>query len=350
VGVYSSDNGEIGKRIPVVDPNCLADYMYHHHHSHGEFAKKSINHIWNCQRDAIAFNIDITCVTDHVPSFFKDAIIKPISVDIKDADVFFASNNVDKLNDSSMPSEDLLSFVQSMTDVLDAATHDFYAFLNSLDSSAFVAPIVNNDLQLNHVVVIDDLSCPADCLHRDCHLNGESTTKPLFATTSDHIKHVWNLIEWENGEATIMSHPTLSPNDVDIIIQATILMSFYGSKDFGDYSLSLDHGKDFGDPRVNYSAIAQHDRELDNDGEIVMKLFAVIAADNPAVCTLFVPHATLPPYNQEAVIMFVKDVSPPPSLLHDTWFALSYLVFFLIGFCGFGLYCERSCPHNKARG
>jgi hypothetical protein len=120
----SSDGGEIGKRIPVVDPNRLADYMYRHHHSHGEFAKKSINH-WNCQRDGIAFNIDITCVTDHVPSFFKDAIIKPIYVDIKDADVLFASNNVDKLNDSSMPSEDLLSFVQSMTDVLDAATHDF---------------------------------------------------------------------------------------------------------------------------------------------------------------------------------------------------------------------------------
>jgi hypothetical protein len=48
-----------------------------------------------------------------------------------------------------------------------------------------------------------------------------------------------------------------------------------------------------------------------------MKLFAVIAADNPAVCTLFVPHATLPPYDQEAVIMFEKDESPPPSLLHD---------------------------------
>jgi hypothetical protein len=66
---------------------------------------------------------------------------------------------------------------------------------------------------------------------------------------------------------------------------------FYGSKDFDDYSLSLDHGEDFGDPKVNYSVITQHDRELDNDGEIVMKLFAVIAADNPAVCTsLFVPH------------------------------------------------------------
>jgi hypothetical protein len=50
-----------------------------------------------------------------------------------------------------------------MTTVLDAAMHDFYAFLNSLDSSAFVAPIINNDLQLNHVVVIDDPSCPADC-------------------------------------------------------------------------------------------------------------------------------------------------------------------------------------------
>ena len=141
---------------------------------HGEFGK--------CRRDVIASDVDITCVTDHVPSFFKDAIIKPVSVDIKDAIVPFASNNVDKLNDSSMPSEDLLSLVQSMTDMLDAATNDFYAFLNSLDSSVFVAPIVN-DLQLNYVVVIDDPNCPADCLHQDFHLNGESTTKPLSATT-----------------------------------------------------------------------------------------------------------------------------------------------------------------------
>jgi hypothetical protein len=40
-----------------------------------------------------------------------------------------------------------------------------------------------------------------------------------------------------------------------------------------------------------------------------MKLFAVIAADNPAVCTLFVPHATLP---------------PPVGVLRDAWFALSH--------------------------
>jgi hypothetical protein len=287
----SSDNRELGKRIPVVVLNHLAD---------------------------------ITCIMDHIPSFFQDAIIKPVSVDIKDAIVPFVSKNVDKLNVSSMPSAELLSFVQSMTDVLDAATHDFYAFLDSLDSSVFVAPIINNDLQLNYVVVIDDLSCPTDCLHWDCHLNGESTTKPLSATASDHMKHVWKLVEWENGEATIKSHPTLSPNDVVIINQAPILMSFYGgSKDFGDYSLSLDHGENFGDPKVNYSVITQHDRELDNDGEIVMKLFAVIAADNPAVCTLFVPHAILPPCDQEAVIVFDKDASPPPSLLRDTWFALS---------------------------
>jgi hypothetical protein len=94
----SLDNRELGKRIPVVDPNHLAD---------------------------------ITCVTDYIPSFFQDAIIKPVSVDIKDAIVPFASNNVDKLNVSSMPSADLLSFVQSMTDVLYAATDDFYTIYNS---------------------------------------------------------------------------------------------------------------------------------------------------------------------------------------------------------------------------
>jgi hypothetical protein len=47
-----------------------------------------------------------------------------------------------------------------------------------------------------------------------------------------------------------------------------ILMSFYGSKDFGDYSLSLNHGEDFGDPKVNYSVITQDNRELDNDGDM----------------------------------------------------------------------------------
>jgi hypothetical protein len=137
---------------------------------------------------------------------------------------------------------------------------DFYTFLHSLDSSAFVAPIVN-DLQPNYIVVINssaslhfhdkpvttervspttpgngsgettllllacpkslvanvgsmkteedtihchdapikkaiypnkpmlvvDPSHPADCLYWDCHhLNGESTTKPLSATTSYH--------------------------------------------------------------------------------------------------------------------------------------------------------------------
>jgi hypothetical protein len=247
-----------------------------------------------------------------------------------------------------MPSEDLLSFVQSMTDVLDVATNDFYAFLNSLDSSVFVAPIVN-DLQLNYVVVIDDPNCPADCLHQDFHLNGENTTKPLSATTSDHMKYVWKLIEWENGEDTIKSHPikpilaspqslTTTPPVASTVrpspgINATsksivdpllvshanpippILMSFYGSKDFGDYSLSLDNGEDFGDPKVNYSVITQHDRELDNDGEIVMKLFAVIAADNPAVCTsLFVPHATLVP---EYLKEFIHVETIYAGMLHD---------------------------------
>jgi len=94
-----------------------------------------------------------------------------------------------------------------------------------------------------------------------------------------------------------------------------ILMFFYGSKDFGDYSLSLDNGEDFGDPKVNYSVITQHDRELDNDGEIVMKLFAVIAADNPSVCTsLFVPHATLVP---EYLKEFIRVETIYAGMLHD---------------------------------
>jgi hypothetical protein len=39
-----------------------------------------------------------------------------------------------------------------------------------------------------------------------------------------------------------------------------------------------------------------------------MKRLAVITADNPAVCSLFVPHATLPPCDQEAVILLEKDL------------------------------------------
>jgi hypothetical protein len=88
-------------------------------------------------------------------------------------------------------------------------------------------------------------------------------------------------------------------------------MSYFGSKDFGEYLMSLDHGEDsIGDPADYYtqSSHSQHDRELDNDGEIVMKHLAVITADNPAVCFLFVPHATLPPCDQEAVIVFEKDL------------------------------------------
>jgi hypothetical protein len=91
----------------------------------------------------------------------------------------------------------------------------------------------------NKPMPVVDLSCPADCLYWDCHLNGESTTKLLSATTSDHMKHVWKLIKWENGEATsdhmkyvwkliewqnwkatIKSHPTFAPNDVVIINEA----------------------------------------------------------------------------------------------------------------------------------
>jgi hypothetical protein len=152
------------------------------------------------------------------------------------------------------------------------------------------------------------------------------------------MKHVWKLIEWENGEAwpvarTIRPSPSIDATSKSIVDPLLVSpanpippfpMSFYGSKDFVDYSLSLDHGEDFGDPKVNYSVIAQHNRELDNDGEIVMKLFAVIAADKPAVCILFVPHATLPPCDQEAVIMFENDTSPPPGLLRDAWFAMSH--------------------------
>jgi hypothetical protein len=255
--------------------NDVGEWMDSSDH-HGEFGK--------CQRDVIASNVDITCVMDNVPSFFKDAIIKPVSVDIKDANDLFASNNVDKLNDSSTPSEDLLSFVHSMTNVLDAATNDFYAFLKSLDSASVVLK------------------------------NAGGGTPPVARTVrpSPGIDAISKCIV----DPLLVSHASPIP---------PILVSFYGSKDFGDYSLSLDHGEDsVGDPKANYSVIAQHDRELDNDGEIVTKLFAVIAADNSAVCTLFVPHAILPPCDQEAVIVFEKDASPPPGLLCDTWFALSH--------------------------
>ena len=38
-----------------------------------------------------------------------------------------------------------------------------------------------------------------------------------------------------------------------------------------------------GDPKASTSVIAQHEQELDNDGEITTKLHSVIAADNPQV-------------------------------------------------------------------
>jgi hypothetical protein len=101
------------------------------------------------------------------------------------------------------------------------------------------------------------------------------------------MKYVWKLIEWENGKDTIKSHPikpilaspqsltttrpvgsTVRPSTgidatsksiVDHLLVShanpipPILMFFYGSTDFGDYSLSLNHGEDFGDPKVNYT-------------------------------------------------------------------------------------------------
>jgi hypothetical protein len=47
----------------------------------------------------------------------------------------------------------------------------------------------------------------------------------------------------------------------------------------------LVHGEvhSVGDPKASTSVIAQHERELDNDGEITAKLLSVIAADNPQV-------------------------------------------------------------------
>jgi hypothetical protein len=55
--------------------------------------------------------------------------------------------------------------------------------------------------------------------------------------------------------------------------------------DSGHSALSLVHGEDHsvGDPKASTSVIAQHERELDNDGEITAKLLSVIAADNPQV-------------------------------------------------------------------
>jgi hypothetical protein len=49
-----------------------------------------------------------------------------------------------------------------------------------------------------------DPSRLADRSYRHHHLHGESTTETSLIT-SEHMKFVWKLIEWENGEATIKS-------------------------------------------------------------------------------------------------------------------------------------------------
>ena len=98
-----------------------------------------------------------------------------------------------------------------------------------------------------------------------------------------------------------------------------------------------------GDPKVNYSVITQHDRELDNDGEIVMKLFAVIAADNLAVCTsLFVPHATLVP---EYLKEFIRVETIYAGMLHDKNLDMVKVCFFPCTFAGslFVSYTDWPC-------
>jgi hypothetical protein len=114
-----------------------------------------------------------------------------------------------------------------MKDVLDEATDDMYAFLASLDSG-----------YVGYVELVVDPSRFADLLYRYRHSHGETTAHPLYPNNpmpavdpsrfladrqyrhhhshgesaleaslipSDHMKYVWKLIEWENGEATIES-------------------------------------------------------------------------------------------------------------------------------------------------
>jgi hypothetical protein len=47
-----------------------------------------------------------------------------------------------------------------------------------------------------------DTSRFADRQYRHHHSHGKSTTEASLIP-SDHMKYVWKLIEWENGEATI---------------------------------------------------------------------------------------------------------------------------------------------------
>jgi hypothetical protein len=79
-----------------------------------------------------------------------------------------------------------------MTDVMDEATDDMYAFLPSLDSG-----------YVGYVELIVDPSRFVDLLYRYHHSHGEIMAHPLIP--SEHMKFVWKLIEWENGEATIKS-------------------------------------------------------------------------------------------------------------------------------------------------
>jgi hypothetical protein len=55
----------------------------------------------------------------------------------------------------------------------------------------------------------------ADRQYRHHHSHGEITTRSLIP--SDHMKYVWKLIEWENGEATTNSLSTHAANDLAAI-------------------------------------------------------------------------------------------------------------------------------------
>jgi hypothetical protein len=62
----------------------------------------------------------------------------------------------------------------------------------------------------NEMMPAVDPSRFADRQYRHHHSHGESTTKgstdaSLITSTSEHMKFVWKLIEWENGEASIKS-------------------------------------------------------------------------------------------------------------------------------------------------
>jgi hypothetical protein len=78
----------------------------------------------------------------------------------------------------------------------------------------------------------------ADRQYRRHHSHGESSNEASLIP-SEHMKFVWKLIEWENGEATTNSLSTHAANDLaatdeviakDLVIDGIIPRSFIEKK------------------------------------------------------------------------------------------------------------------------